>query len=151
MTTSKAWSHRDSPNVPDFPDTGSVVFVDGTCGACSKGARLIAKLDKHEKFLICPIGSPLGRQVLLHYGLSPDDPQSWLYLENGVAYQSMEAIIRVGASLGGLGHILKMFNLLPPSWQNALYTWIANNRYRFMGRTDICSIADPALQKRIIG
>lgn len=150
MTKLKVWSHRESPEVPKFNDSGCIVFVDGTCGACSKSARLIAKFDKNEEFLICPVGSPLGSRVLRYYGLSPDDPESWLYLENGNAYYSMEAIIKVGERLGGIGSLLTFLRILPLSMQNKLYRWIAKNRYRMMGRTDICTIPDPALQKRII-
>jgi predicted DCC family thiol-disulfide oxidoreductase YuxK len=151
IITESNFSHRADPSVPEFPDTGCVVFVDGTCGACSKAARLIARFDHQRTFLICPIGSPLGRSVLLHYGQSPDDPDSWLYLEHGRAYESMEAIIKVGWRLGGVGRLLMILSMLPKSAQRRLYRFIAQNRYRFMGRVDICAIPDPQLQKRLIG
>lgn len=105
------FSHRDDPAVPAFPDDQHVVFMDGLCGACSRAARLIARLDRRDEFLICPAGSPLGRSVLTHYGLNPDDPESWLYLEHGHPRFSLDAIIRVGRRLGGVGHLLSILSL----------------------------------------
>ncbi|AEG70865.1 thiol-disulfide oxidoreductase DCC family protein [Ralstonia solanacearum] len=145
------FSHRDDPAVPAFPDDGHVVFMDGHCGACSRAARLIARLDRRDEFRICPAGSPLGRSVLIHYGLDPDDPESWLYLECGLPRFSLDAIIRVGRRLGGRGHLLAILSLIPPSNGDKLYRWIARNRYRFMGHADMCALPDPDLSRRLIG
>lgn len=147
-----AFSYRTDPAVPDFDDTGPVVFVDGTCAFCSRGARTIARLDTAEEFRICAVQSPLGRAVLTHYGLDPDDPDSWLYLVDGRARTSLDALVAVARRLGGwTGLMLTPLGWLPRRLQDWLYRRVARNRYRLMGRTDMCAMPDPAFRARLIG
>ncbi len=148
---SAAYSYRSDPAVPDFDDSGPVTFMDGNCVLCSVGARMIARFDRASEFGICPIQTDLGGAVLAHYGMDPDDPESWLYLVDGAAYGGIDATIRVGARLGGIGLLLQPLRLLPDRGQNWVYGHIARNRYRIFGRTDICRLPDQALRDRLIG
>ncbi|MFU1477997.1 thiol-disulfide oxidoreductase DCC family protein [Roseovarius sp. C7] len=127
-----------------------LTVMDAQCALCARGARWIARHDRREEFRILPIQTPLGEALLRHYGMDPQDPASWLYIENGRAYSSLDAIIRVGQRFGGLWRGLAVLRLLPRPVQDWLYARIARNRYRVMGRTDMCALPDPALRKRLI-
>ncbi len=147
-----AFSYRADASVPAFDDTDPIVFVDGNCAFCSRGAQLIARNDHAGEFRIATVQSPLGRAVLVHYGLDPDDPDSWLYLVDGRARTSLDALIAVARRLGGwLRLVTAPLRLLPRAAQDWLYRRIARNRYRLMGRTDMCAIPDPAFRARLIG
>ena len=145
------YSYRHDSAVPAFPDDGPVVFMDGECTLCSSGARAIAKWDRGREFRICPIQTDLGRAVLAHYGLDPADPDTWLYLVDGRAYTSIDAMIKVGRRLGGPGHLMGVLSVLPRGLQDWLYRRIARNRYRLLGRTQMCELPDPGLRDRLIG
>ena len=144
------YSYRKDPDVPAFDDSVPLVFMDGTCVLCTAGARAIARFDRKGEFRICPVQSPLGQAVLKHYGLEPDDPESWLYVVDGKAYASLDAIIRVASRLGGVGRFLQALRVLPRPAQDWLYRRIARNRYRLFGRTDMCTVPDPALRARLM-
>lgn len=144
------YSYRDDPEVPDFGDTRPIAFMDGTCLLCATGARLIARLDHSGTIRICPIQTPLGHTVLKHYGMDPEDPATWLFLEDGVASSSFDGMIRVGRRIGGLGHLIRPLGLLPRGLQDWLYLRLARNRYRLFGRADLCEIPDPALRERLM-
>jgi predicted DCC family thiol-disulfide oxidoreductase YuxK len=145
------FSYRDDPAVPAFDDRGPIAFMDGECGLCTTGARLIARLDRKGEFRICQTQTALGRAVLGHYGLDPDDPASWLYLADGVADGSLDGIIRAGRRLGGVAHVLVVLRLLPPAAQDWLYARLARNRYRVFGRAKMCERPGPELARRLIG
>lgn len=152
LTDRPAFSYRADPAVPAFDDRGPVVFVDGTCAFCSRSAQVIARLDRAMEFRICAVQSPLGRAVLAHYGLDPDDPDSWLYLADGRAETSLAAVVAVARRLGGLPRILTApLGWLPRRLADWLYRRVARNRYRIMGRTDMCAMPDPAFRARLIG
>lgn len=144
------YSYRIDPQVPEFEDGQPIVFMDGECMLCSRSARLIARLDTSESIRICPVQSPTGKAVLTHYGLDSDNPESWLYLEDGLAYGALDGIIHVGERLGGWGRLTSIFRLLPQGARNWLYRRIARNRYSFFGKTQICDIPDPALRRRLM-
>jgi predicted DCC family thiol-disulfide oxidoreductase YuxK len=92
----------------------------------------------------------LGESVLRHYGLNPEDPHSWLYLVDGYAYTSLDAVIRAGRRMGGWGQVLVPLAILPRSVQDWLYARVARNRYRLFGRTEMCAIADARLKQRLL-
>ncbi|MEM8570233.1 MAG: DCC1-like thiol-disulfide oxidoreductase family protein [Pseudomonadota bacterium] len=145
-----AYSYRNDPAVPAFNDEGPVVVMDGACMLCSQGARVISRLDRKGAFRICPIETRLGAALLRHYGLEPGDPESWLLLKEGRAYASLEAIIKVGRTVGGVGRMAAPLAILPRGAQDWIYRRIALNRYRLFGRADMCALPDPALQARLL-
>jgi predicted DCC family thiol-disulfide oxidoreductase YuxK len=145
-----AYSFLDDPAVPNFDPPEFFTVMDAECGLCAKGAMWIAISDRDRKFRIVPVQSELGGALLRHYGMSADDPLSWLYVRHGQAYSSLDAIIRVGQELGGIWKGLMIFRVLPRRIQDYLYSAVAKNRYRFMGRKSFCDIRDPAIQDRIL-
>lgn len=150
MFDQKAYSFLADDNVPDFDGGHAFTVMDAQCSLCAKGARWIARNDTAAEFRIIPVQSAVGHALMIHYGLDPYDPISWLFVENGHAFTSLDATIRVGRRLGGFWHILKVFRILPRAVQNMLYGFVARNRYRFFGRTDLCNLPDPEVQKRLI-
>ena len=149
LRTRSLYSYRDDPAVPYFDDGGPVAIMDGECVLCATGARAIASFDRERCFRIGRTQSALGAALVRHYGLEPDDPETWLYLEEGRAWSGMEAIIRIGARLGEPGRLLGFMLPFPLSAREWLYRRIANNRYRF-GRTDMCDLPDPELRARLL-
>lgn len=151
LTVDRApYAYRDDPEVPAFDDGGPIAFVDGDCALCTFGARLIARFDTRRAFRICRTQSPTGRALLVHFGVDPDDPESWLYLVDGRAYGSLDGIVRAAARVGGVGWLLQPLRLLPGPLQDWLYRRVARNRHRLFGRADICAAPDPALRARLM-
>lgn len=148
--TRPPYSYLDDPEVPTFDAPRHLAVMDAQCALCARGARWIARHDRREEFRILPIQTPLGNALLRHYDMDPDDPNSWLYLTEGRAYSSLDATIRVAQHFGGLWRALSVLRLLPRPVQDWLYARVARNRYRLLGRTDMCTLPDPALRKRLM-
>lgn len=150
MRMSEPKSYRADPAVPAFDDSRPIAFMDGECALCTGAARLIARMDRTGTVRICPTGTPLGRAVLEHYGLSPDDPDTWLWLQDGRAYEGMDGVVRAGRTLGGAGRVLVALLVLPRPARAWLYRRLARNRYALFGRADMCGVPDPALRARLL-
>lgn len=132
-------------------DLPPIAVMDGECTLCSFGARLVHWLDRSQDIRICQIQTELGQKLLQEHGLDPIDPESWLFIEDGIASRDFDALIRVGERSGGKGNILRLLRVIPKPMRDRLYLWIARNRYRLFGRKQMCEIPDPALQRRMIG
>lgn len=143
------FSYRDDPQVPAFDEGGILLVMDGDCALCSGAARRIARWDRAEQVRICTATHPLGQALLAHYALSPEDPTSWLMLQDGQARGSLEAILCLLPQLRPGFVPVRLLRLVPLGLQDWIYARIARNRYRF-GKTQMCALPDAALQRRLI-
>ena len=134
------------------PSAAGNIFtvMDAECSLCAKGAGWIARNDRACEFRIMPAQSEPGRSLLVHYDLDPDDPASWLYIEDGKAFASLDALIQVGLRLGGIWKALIILRLIPSPLRDWMYRLIARNRYRLYGHTELCALPDPEIRKRLV-
>ncbi|WP_208349340.1 thiol-disulfide oxidoreductase DCC family protein [Pseudaestuariivita rosea] len=144
------YSYRADPKVPDFDDSQPIAFMDSNCALCTFGARAIHFMDKSGDIRICPVQTSFGQAVLSHYGFQMDDPESWLFLEDGQAHTGFDAMIHVGLRSGGWGRLLAALKILPRPLRDWLYIRIARNRYSVFGRKDMCAVPDPGLRARLM-
>ncbi|MFT6453053.1 MAG: putative DCC family thiol-disulfide oxidoreductase YuxK [Halocynthiibacter sp.] len=147
---SAAFSHRQDDDVPKFADSGAVCVMDARCSLCARGATWIARNDRKGVFRIIPLQSDLGGALMRHYGMDPADPTSWLFLNEGQAQTSLDALIGVGLRLGGIWKGLILLRILPKGLRDILYRAVARNRYRLFGTADLCALPDPEVQKRLL-
>lgn len=143
-------SYRSDPAVPAFDDSRILLVMDAECALCSAAARRIARMDRHDRVRIAPVQSPLGRALLIHYALSPDDPDTWLTVSEGHARGSLDATMHLFPSLSRWAMPLKVLGLLPRGMRDWIYARIARNRYAVFGHADMCALPDPALQRKLI-
>ncbi len=144
------YSYLENPSVPPMPEGEVFTVMDASCSLCAKGATWIAKYDTAEEFRIIPLQSELGQGLMVHYGLDPDDPVSWLFIEKGRAYSSLDAFIRAGRRLGGIWRVFGVLKVLPRGLQDRLYGVVARNRYRIFGKTDLCTLPNEEVQRRLV-
>jgi predicted DCC family thiol-disulfide oxidoreductase YuxK len=144
------FSYLRDNSVPDFAAGNVFTVMDARCSLCARGAAWIAQNDTAQEFTIIPLQSEVGGALMAHYGLDPADPASWLYLEDGLAYSSLDAFIRVSRRLGGVWKALYILRILPAPIQDVLYRAVARNRYRLFGTTDLCTLPNADVQKRLL-
>lgn len=144
------FSYLQDDSVPHFAATAYICVMDARCSLCARGATWIARNDKAHAFTIIPLQSEVGQALMTHYGMDPADPTSWLYLENGRPFSSIDAFIRVGQRLGGLWRGVCVLRVMPTRLQDFLYRTVARNRYRVFGTTDMCTLPDQNVQSRLL-
>jgi predicted DCC family thiol-disulfide oxidoreductase YuxK len=150
LSDRSAYSYQQDRLVPRFQGGAVFTVMDAHCSLCARGATWIASHDAVQEFVIIPVQSDVGSALMRHYGLDPFDPTSWLFVENGRAYSSLDALIRVGGRLGGIWKGLSALRILPTFLQDILYRFVARNRYRFFGSTDLCNLPNAEVQKRLL-
>lgn len=144
------YSFHGDTSVPSFDDARILLVMDGACALCSGAARRIAAMDRDDQIRITPANSTLGRALLVHYGLDPDDPESWLMIRSGRAFGSLDAMMRLGGQLHPAFGVMKVMRLLPVRMQDWLYARLARNRYQLFGKADLCAMPDAELRHRLI-
>lgn len=130
-------------------DTAVIVF-DGVCVLCNRSLYFVLAHDRRQYFRFATMQSASGRALLSEHGLDPDDPASFLLVENGRGYTASDAWIRILVKFGGVWRLLGGLYLLPRMLRDPVYYWIAGNRYRWFGRYDACPLPAPELLQRFI-
>ncbi|WP_292227928.1 DCC1-like thiol-disulfide oxidoreductase family protein [Brevundimonas sp.] len=129
-----AYSYRDDPAVPAFPDDRPLVLFDGDCALCSGSARKILKADKTGVFRLAPTQSELGRALLVHYRVDPDDPYTMLLIQDGLARERSDGALAIAAQLPMPWRLAVVGRIVPRFIRDVFYDFIARRRRRFPGQ-----------------
>jgi predicted DCC family thiol-disulfide oxidoreductase YuxK len=145
-----AYSYRNDPAVPAFPDDKPVFLFDGHCVFCSGWVQMLLKHDNKAQFRMLSAQTPLGCALYRHYGLDPEDHSTNMVIAGGVAYFKSQSSIYVVAALGWPWSLAKILYLLPVSWLDRAYALVARNRLRWFGRREVCMISLAGYEDRFL-
>ncbi|WP_379093803.1 thiol-disulfide oxidoreductase DCC family protein [Pedobacter sp. UC225_65] len=85
------------------------------------------------------------------FALEPQKGDSFVLLEGGRVYQRSTAALRVARKLNGLWPLLYGFIIIPGFIRDAVYNYIAKNRYKWFGKQESCWVPTPELQQKFLG
>jgi predicted DCC family thiol-disulfide oxidoreductase YuxK len=127
-----------------------IILFDGVCNLCSSSVQFVIKHDKKKQFRFASLQSAFGQKTLSENNLSTTDLSSFILLENGKLYTKSTGALRVVKRLGGAWPLLYGFIIVPPFLRNAVYNWVAKNRYKWFGKQESCWLPTPELKARFI-
>lgn len=127
-----------------------VVLFDGFCNLCSKSVQFIIKNDKKNRFRFASLQGQYGQKVLKEFNLPEKQLNSFILLEDGKIYTMSSGILKVAKKLPGVWSVFYVFIITPPFIRNAIYHFVANNRYKWFGKRNECWLPSPELSSRFI-
>ena len=128
-----------------------VIVFDGVCVLCSHWVDFILRHDDAGLFRLAAMQGAQGRSLLVAHGLSPEDPSSFLLVQNGHGFSDTDAIARVLMQLGGhWRYASAALRAVPRGLRDPAYRWVATHRYRLFGRRKQCRLPDPDKAWRFI-
>lgn len=130
--------------------TQAVIFFDGVCNLCNGAVQFVITHDKTEYFKFAALQSDFAQAMLPDLNLKVKRGDSFILVENGKVFEQSTAALRVAKKLGGLWPLLYGFIIVPPLIRNAVYRFIARNRYKWFGKRESCWIPTPALRSRFL-
>lgn len=129
----------------------SVIVFDGVCMLCSRWIDFVLRRDLHRRYKFAAMQTASGRALLIEHGIDPDDPLSFLLLEDKKGYTDTDAIVRILRSFGpGWKFIALLVSIVPRFVRDPLYRWIARNRYRIFGRRAACRVPTADIADRFL-
>jgi predicted DCC family thiol-disulfide oxidoreductase YuxK len=128
----------------------AVILFDGVCNLCNSAVQFVIKHDKENHFKFASIQSDAGQRLLNQYHLPQHDINSFVLIENATAFTRSTAALKVSKLLNGPVKLLYGFIIVPAFIRDAVYTFIANNRYRWFGQRKECMIPTPELKDKFI-
>ena len=128
----------------------SIVLFDGVCNLCNGTVRFILRRDPRKRFVFAPLQSEKGRELLQQHGMPADYLQGFVLIEDGQAFIASTAALRITRRLSGLWPIFYALIIIPRFFRDAVYRWIARNRYDWFGRKETCPIPTPEERARFL-
>jgi len=122
-----------------------IVFFDGVCHLCNRAVDFLLRADRRGVLRFASIQGETARAVLPPLAGQPEGWAMFYADETGV-YQASDAALRICGRLGGAWALLRVLVLVPRPLRDALYRFVARNRYRWFGRRDTCRL--PAAEER---
>jgi predicted DCC family thiol-disulfide oxidoreductase YuxK len=127
-----------------------VILFDGVCNFCNRIVIFVMKKDKLEQIMFTPIQSDKGVLYLKQFGLPYDKIESFVFIEDGKAYQKSMAALKVCRHLKGLWPLCYGFIIVPKFIRDGVYNWVAKNRYKWFGVRQECVRPTEQTWKRFI-
>lgn len=131
--------------------TAPIIVFDGLCVLCSANARFVLWHDRRGHFRLAAMQGEAGAALMRRFGVDPADPATMILVEGDRALRDSDAVLAIGRGLGGPWRVLAATGtLVPKRLRDALYRWVARNRYRIFGRGESCWLPTPAQRERLL-
>ena len=128
-----------------------LVLFDGVCRLCVGGLGFIMPRDPQLRVRFAAMQSPVGQTLLRRHGLPLDDFKSFAVLADGRVLQRSDAVIRIARALRQPWPVLgRLLRILPRALRDAVYDFVARNRYRWFGVRDTCFLPSPEIAARFV-
>ncbi|MTB49396.1 thiol-disulfide oxidoreductase DCC family protein [Lewinella sp. W8] len=129
-----------------------ILFFDGVCNLCHGAVQWFLKRDKRGVLRFASLQSDLAAELLPKHGVDLEALSSLVLYRDGKVYTHSDGAMEAARLLGGvwtpLSTALKIF---PRGLRDAVYNWIAANRYRWFGKKEACWLPRPEWKARFVG
>jgi predicted DCC family thiol-disulfide oxidoreductase YuxK len=128
----------------------NIVLFDGVCNLCNGAILFLIKRDKNDRFRFAPLESEIGKELLLKHQIDPSKIDSIVLVSGNTAFTKATAAMYISRHLGGLWPLLYSLIIIPKFITDAVYDFIARNRYRWFGKKESCMIPTPELKSKFL-
>jgi len=135
----------------NLPNNKQIVLFDGVCNFCNASILKIIKNDKKNIFLFASLQSEIGKEITQHFNIDTNFIDSIILVESKTNYAiKSTAALKIAKQFGGLWWLFQIFWLLPTSFRDFFYDYIAKNRYKWFGKKESCMIPTPEIKSKFI-
>lgn len=143
-------SDSNQNNTPDnIPSDKILILFDGYCNLCNGAVQFILKRDKKEKFLFAGLSWEIGEKLISQFP-ELEGADSIVVYRDGKVYKHSKAALIIAQNLGGFWPVTGVFRVVPPFIRDAIYRWVAKNRYRWFGQKDTCMMPEKDVSHRFL-
>ena len=127
-----------------------IILFDGVCNFCNASVNFIIRQDKKNVFQFAALQSNAGQQLAEKYHLPKKDIDSFVLIDNGKIYAKSTAGVRVYGKLPWIWKWTQIFWIVPKFIRDAVYDYVARNRYKWFGKKDQCMIPSAEVRSRFL-
>tara|TARA_B110000967_G_C18771450_1_gene503297 strand:- start:700 stop:1095 length:396 start_codon:yes stop_codon:yes gene_type:complete len=126
------------------------VFFDGVCNLCKRSVNFLISKDKKGVLKFASLQSEYAQNVISKEALNREHLDTIIVYTDGKFYYRSNAVLKLCEILGGGFYVFLIGYLIPRFIRDAMYRFIANNRYKWFGKKDHCMPHTPELKERFL-
>ena len=119
-----------------------IVFFDGECHLCNGFVDTIITKDKTHIFQFAPLQGETAKALLPEQDRINLD--TVIYFESGKIFHRSTAVLKILGQLDGVYKLSAVSWIIPGFLRDAVYKWVAKNRYAWFGKREFCRIPTPS-------
>ncbi len=127
-----------------------IVVFDGVCNLCNDVVTWIIPRDPHQHIRFAALQSAAGQRLLQHHALNAVQLDSVIVVEGDAVFVESDAALRICRALRWPWRLLSAMHVIPRAWRDAVYRWVARNRYRWFGRKAQCMLPSSRHKQRFL-
>ncbi|MDA8708064.1 DCC1-like thiol-disulfide oxidoreductase family protein [Hellea sp.] len=131
-------------------DNTPIFLFDGHCVLCSRGVHYVLRHETSPDTRFVAILSAEGRALAATHNIDPENPQSFLWIEDDKALPASDGVLALLRHVGGPASIFRLGKILPRPLRDWMYYAIAKRRYKVFGRTEACYLPTPENRHRFV-
>jgi predicted DCC family thiol-disulfide oxidoreductase YuxK len=137
-----------------IPEQLTIILFDGVCNLCSGVVKFLIVRDPQARFRFAALQSPAAHAAcakVAHELLVAATPGTIVVIEQGRALERSDAALAIARNMPFPWPMLGVFCVMPRGFRDAMYGFVASNRYRWFGRAEACMVPTPELRSRFLG
>lgn len=119
-----------------------VLLFDGDCSLCSRAVQFVLEHERDDALRFAPLGGAFALAAFAQHGLDRATLDSLVVVRGAAVFVKSDAALEVARHLGPW-RALRALRIVPRPLRDALYDWVARNRYRWFGKRDACFMPQP--------
>jgi len=127
-----------------------IILFDGVCNLCNDAVTYIIKRDKKNVFKFAALQSEIGQELTSKFNIDTSKVDSIILIDGEKHYEKSSAALRIAKYLSGAYPLLFGFMVVPKFIRNAVYDYIAKNRYKWFGKKESCMIPTAELKSKFL-
>ncbi len=130
---------------------GPVLVFDGVCVLCNSSVQFVLRHDRDRVFRFASNESVAGRALMQAHGIDADAPASILMVDGSTSLTESAAVVAILRRFSGRWRALAaLLACVPRPLRDSLYRFVAQRRYRWFGRREVCMLPDPQHRARFL-
>jgi len=129
----------------------NILLFDGVCNLCNGAVNFIIDIDKKGVIQFASLQSAFGQELLRTHELPTQTFNSLVFVHKGKAYQKSTGVLLLAKELGGVYQLAVLLLVVPRFIRDFVYDQVAQNRYKWFGKSDSCRMPTPELKARFLG
>ena len=127
-----------------------IILFDGVCNLCNGFVQFVIRHDKKQTFKFASLQSDYAASLPELKDKIGNSLSTVVLQQDNQYYFKSTAALKIARLLAFPISIAYVFIIVPKPIRDAVYNWIASNRYRWFGKRNECWLPTPELKSRFL-